>query len=99
MPAGAESAAPAVFHLFHLPDWESAAAAGAARAGRAARNVCAPLGCVGNGYLRAALVAWKDLLEMFARKTSLVREVGIHVAGCVKGAFGVQEVVSVMSLN
>lgn len=96
MPAGAESAAPAVFHLFHLPAWEAAAAAGAARAGRAARNVCAPLG---NGYLRAALVAWKDLLEMFARKTSLVREVGIHVAGCVKGAFGVQGVVSVMSLK
>lgn len=37
--------------------------------------------------------------RMFARKTSLVREMGIHVAGCVKGAFGVQEVVSVMSLK
>lgn len=37
--------------------------------------------------------------RMFARKTSLVREMGIHVAGCVKGALGVQGVVSVMSLK
>lgn len=88
MPAGAESAAPAVFHLFHLPAWESAAA-GAARVGRdeeiwpemfvhrqdlwgtgTSVQLWSEHGCF-----------WKDLLEMFARKMSFVREMGIHVAG------------------
>lgn len=91
MPAGAESAAPEVFHLLHLPAWESAAA----REG--GDEEMQPEMC--GEWVPQRSFAWKDRLEMLARKMNFVREMGIHVAGCVKGGFGGQEVVSVVSLK
>lgn len=65
-----------------------------------ATSVCAPCGeGVPQRSFGASTGAWKELLETFARKTSFVRGMGIHVAGCAKGGFGGQGVVSVMSLK
>lgn len=78
MPAGAESAAPAVFHLSHLQAWEFAAA-GAARVERDEEIRPEMFVHHGNVWGTGTSVQlwsehgcfWKGLLEMFARKNEL----------------------------